>query len=95
MMNFFSSAYVQVIGLGTCNVGGYTKKATSSAGIFVFYCLGSIIGPQIFNRYVAEFTGLTWSIIDMFVQQGRAKVRSWIQRDHDLFGELLRFGRAP
>lgn len=50
MMNFFSSAYVQVIGLGTCNVGGYTKKATSSAGIFVFYCLGSIIGPQIFNR---------------------------------------------
>ncbi|KIW29538.1 uncharacterized protein PV07_05350 [Cladophialophora immunda] len=48
-LNFFSSAYVQVIGLGTSNVSGYTKKTTLSAGVFVGYCLGNIIGPLMFK----------------------------------------------
>lgn len=49
LMNFFSFAYVQVIGLGTCNVAGYTKRATTAASVFVSYCIGSIIGPLMFN----------------------------------------------
>lgn len=50
LMNFFSAAHIQVLGLGTSNVGGYTKKATVSAGIFVFYCVGNIIGPLMFSQ---------------------------------------------
>lgn len=52
-MNFFSFEYIQVVGLGTANVGGYSKKTTYSAGIFIGYCLGNIIGPLLFDEYVA------------------------------------------
>ncbi|KAE8336588.1 hypothetical protein BDV24DRAFT_178466 [Aspergillus arachidicola] len=72
LMNFFSSAYIQVVGLGTSNVGGYTKKATSAASIFVFYCIGSIIGPVIFNqkeapRYNSGFMGTMICLASAFV----------------------------
>lgn len=30
------------------NVGGFTKKATVSAMLFIGYCVGNIIGPQFF-----------------------------------------------
>ena len=30
------------------NVGGFTKKATVSAMLFIAYCVGNIIGPQFF-----------------------------------------------
>lgn len=49
MLNFFSSAYVQCIGLGTSNVAGYTKRTVYAAGTFVGYSLGSIIGPLLFD----------------------------------------------
>ncbi|KAH7012470.1 uncharacterized protein B0I36DRAFT_369630 [Microdochium trichocladiopsis] len=32
----------------TSNIGGFTKKTTSNAMIFIGYCAGNIIGPQLF-----------------------------------------------
>lgn len=30
------------------NVGGFTKRATVSSIVFICYCAGNIIGPQLF-----------------------------------------------
>lgn len=30
------------------NVGGYTKRTTATAFVFLAYCIGNIIGPQAF-----------------------------------------------
>lgn len=49
LVAFFGFSYVQVIAFGTCNFAGYTKKSMVSAGIFVAYCLGNIIGPLLFD----------------------------------------------
>lgn len=49
LINFFSSAWVQCIGLGTSNAAGHTKKAVYAAGTFVGYSLGNIIGPLLFD----------------------------------------------
>jgi hypothetical protein len=40
------------LSLITSNVGGFTKRATVSAMLFVGYCVGNIIGPQFF--YASE-----------------------------------------
>ncbi|KAK4041148.1 hypothetical protein C8A01DRAFT_15075, partial [Parachaetomium inaequale] len=37
MINFFSSAWVQCIGLGTSNVAGHTKKAIYAAATLIAY----------------------------------------------------------
>ncbi|KAE8149346.1 major facilitator superfamily domain-containing protein [Aspergillus avenaceus] len=63
LINFFSSAWVQCIGLGTSNVSGHTKKALYAAGTFVGYSLGNIVGPLMFDakyapRYDNGFIGL-------------------------------------
>jgi hypothetical protein len=50
LINFFSSAWVQCIGLGTSNVAGHTKKAPFfAAGTFIGFSLGNIIGPLVFD----------------------------------------------
>lgn len=36
------------LSLISSNVGGFTKKATVNACVFVAYCLGNIVGPQFF-----------------------------------------------
>ena len=49
LVNFFSSAWVQCIGLGTSNVAGHTKKAVYASSTFIGYSLGNIIGPLMFD----------------------------------------------
>ncbi|KAK2596174.1 hypothetical protein QQS21_006379 [Conoideocrella luteorostrata] len=49
LINFFSSAWIQCIGLGTSNVAGHTKKAVYAAGTFIGFSLGNTIGPLIFD----------------------------------------------
>lgn len=48
-----SVAYVVNIPLSlsliTSNVAGFTKKSVTSATIFVGYCVGNIVGPQLFQ----------------------------------------------
>lgn len=45
------------------NVSGHTKKVTMNAVYFFSYCLGNIIGPQVFQKsdapnYTKGYTGL-------------------------------------
>lgn len=48
-----SVAYVVNIPLSlsliTSNVAGFTKKSVTSATLFVGYCVGNIVGPQLFQ----------------------------------------------
>ncbi|KAF5665259.1 allantoate permease [Fusarium circinatum] len=68
LVSFFGSCYVQVIAFGTCNFAGYTKKTIVSAGTFVGYCLGNIIGPLLFDAkfapgYNESFIGIMIIIV--------------------------------
>jgi hypothetical protein len=40
----------QVVGLMASNIKGNTKKSVVSAVFFVFYCVGCIIGPQLWQK---------------------------------------------
>ncbi|TVY94432.1 putative transporter [Lachnellula willkommii] len=56
------TGFVALISLISSNVAGYTKKTTVAALYFMAYCVGNIIGPQVFRpkdapRYLpAEIT---------------------------------------
>ena len=54
LINFFSSAWIQCIALGTSNVAGYSKKGAYAAGVWVGYCVGNIMGPLMFDAYVPQ-----------------------------------------
>ncbi|KAL6898693.1 major facilitator superfamily domain-containing protein [Trichoderma evansii] len=63
LLNFFSAAWVQCIGLGTSNAGGYTKKAVYASGTFIGYSLGNVTGSLLFDQKFApkfsqSFTGI-------------------------------------
>lgn len=49
----FAAGLPMTLSLIASNVAGYTKKTTVSAVLFVGYCLGNIIGPQIFFEHQA------------------------------------------
>ncbi|KAL0934893.1 pantothenate transporter [Colletotrichum truncatum] len=40
----------QVVGLMASNVKGNTKKSVVSAVFFIFYCIGCIVGPQLWQK---------------------------------------------
>ncbi|KAI1344753.1 MFS general substrate transporter [Xylariaceae sp. FL0016] len=44
-----STGFVALLGLIATNVAGWTKKTTSAAMYLIAYCVGNIIGPQIFR----------------------------------------------
>ncbi|KAF4546006.1 Major facilitator superfamily [Lasiodiplodia theobromae] len=44
----FSANFPLMLSLTAANVGGFTKKNTVNAMLFVAYCVGNIIGPQLF-----------------------------------------------
>ncbi|KAH7361596.1 major facilitator superfamily domain-containing protein [Plectosphaerella cucumerina] len=55
----------QVVGLMASNVKGNTKKSVVSAIFFVFYCIGCIVGPQLWQKKEAPrySKGCTASIV--------------------------------
>ncbi|KAH6624054.1 major facilitator superfamily domain-containing protein [Chaetomium sp. MPI-SDFR-AT-0129] len=72
LINFFSAAWVQCIGLGTSNVAGHTKKSVYAAATFIAYSVGNIIGPLMFDasyapRYDQSFTGVMVCFVVCFV----------------------------
>ncbi|KAI9172837.1 Thiamine pathway transporter THI73 [Paramyrothecium foliicola] len=72
LINFFSSAWTQCIGLGTSNVAGHTKKSVYAAVTFIAYSVGNIIGPLMFDasyapRYDPSFTGIMICFVICFV----------------------------
>jgi MFS family permease len=60
----FGAVVSLTIVLGMSNVAGATKKSTMAAAIFVAYCVGNIVGPQLINserkgeHYPELWTGL-------------------------------------
>ncbi|KAJ9151759.1 Major facilitator superfamily domain, general substrate transporter [Pleurostoma richardsiae] len=49
----FSVTFVQGLNLIQANVAGRTKKTVFTASIFVTYCVGNLIGPQLFFEHEA------------------------------------------
>ena len=47
LIGFFGPVVSLVIVLGMSNVAGATKKSLMAANIFVAYCVGNIVGPQL------------------------------------------------
>ncbi|RMZ70861.1 allantoate transport [Pyrenophora seminiperda CCB06] len=60
----FGAVVSQIIVIGMSNVAGATKKSAMAATIFVAYCVGNIVGPQLINsqykstHYPQLWTGL-------------------------------------
>lgn len=59
----FAAGLPLTLSLIASNVAGYTKKTTVSAVLFVGYCVGNIVGPQIFFEkqaptYQSGFVGI-------------------------------------
>ncbi|OTB16637.1 hypothetical protein K445DRAFT_316915 [Daldinia sp. EC12] len=48
-----STGFVALLGLISTNVAGWTKKTTVAAMYLTAYCVGNIIGPQVFQTYDA------------------------------------------
>ncbi|KAF2749492.1 MFS general substrate transporter [Sporormia fimetaria CBS 119925] len=58
----FGAVVSQVIVVGMSNVAGATKKSTMAAAIFVAYCVGNIVGPQlVFSQSRAEHYPELWT----------------------------------
>jgi len=47
IIGFFGPAVSLIITIGMANVAGQTKKCFMAATIFVAYCIGNIVGPQL------------------------------------------------
>ncbi|KAH9999763.1 MFS general substrate transporter [Xylariaceae sp. FL0662B] len=44
-----STGFVALLGLISTNIAGWTKKTTAAAMYLIAYCVGNIIGPQVFQ----------------------------------------------
>ncbi|KXJ87119.1 major facilitator superfamily domain-containing protein [Microdochium bolleyi] len=44
----YSANFPMLLAMTSSNIGGFTKKTTANAMIFIGYCAGNIIGPQLF-----------------------------------------------
>lgn len=63
-MGVYSTAMPIAMTIISSNVGGFTKRATVSAVFFILYCVGNIIGPQLFfeneaPRYQVSYTSVS------------------------------------
>jgi len=66
----FGGVVSLIITIGMSNVAGHTKKSFMAATIFVAYCVGNIVGPQLIRsqtkaaHYPELWTGLIiWSVV--------------------------------
>jgi uncharacterized membrane protein YoaK (UPF0700 family) len=64
IIGFFGPVVGLTVSLGACNVAGETKKSFMAAAVFVAYCVGNIVGPQLVRsetkaeHYPGLWTGL-------------------------------------
>ncbi|KAK1992901.1 MFS general substrate transporter [Colletotrichum falcatum] len=64
LTGFFGAVVSLVISLGMSNVAGHTKKSFVAATVFVAYCVGNVVGPQLVRsqsrarHYPELWTGL-------------------------------------
>jgi predicted PurR-regulated permease PerM len=69
LIGFFGPVVSLIITIGIANVAGQTKKFFMAAMIFVAYCVGNIVGPQLIKsqtksrHYPALWLGLIiWQV---------------------------------
>lgn len=94
LINFFASAWIQCIALGTSNVAGYSKKGIYAAGVWIGYCVGNIVGPLLFDakyapRYDESFTGLLifFAVLIVLAQGLRFMLSRRNKRRNEKYGE--------
>ncbi|KAI1157993.1 putative MFS transporter [Nemania serpens] len=64
LIGFFGPVVGLTVSLGAANVAGETKRSYAAAAVFVAYCVGNIVGPQLVRsetraeHYPALWTGL-------------------------------------
>jgi hypothetical protein len=57
MVTSFAPVFPLMLSLFASNTAGFTKKSTTSAFIFVGYCVGNLAGPQVFvTKEVPDYT---------------------------------------
>ncbi|PYH48137.1 putative MFS allantoate transporter [Aspergillus saccharolyticus JOP 1030-1] len=66
LMSFYAVTMPLSMALISANVGGVTKRSTVSAIYFILYCVGNIVGPQLFfadeaPRYPVGFLFSDWA----------------------------------
>lgn len=54
IMGFFGPVVSLVISLSAANVAGSTKKIFTAAAVFVGYCVGNIVGPQLIQSQTKD-----------------------------------------
>jgi MFS family permease len=47
-MGAYSAAMPVAMAMISSNIGGFTKRSTVNAVYFIMYCVGNVIGPQLF-----------------------------------------------
>ena len=57
--------FLVLLSLMAVNIAGSTKKTTANAMVFIFYCVGQIVGPQCFksSQYPGYHDGITAMLI--------------------------------
>ena len=69
IIGFFGPVVGLTVSLGAANVAGETKKSFMAAAVFVAYCVGNIVGPQLVKsetkgeHYPGLWTGLIVSYV--------------------------------
>ncbi|KAJ5112927.1 hypothetical protein N7456_001461 [Penicillium angulare] len=75
----YNASFVMLLSLTTANVAGHTKKVTSSACLFVGYCVGNIAGPFFYKSDQAPGYSLgIWSMIVSHLLEVIVVVVLWI-----------------
>ncbi|KAL2815244.1 major facilitator superfamily domain-containing protein [Aspergillus cavernicola] len=74
----FGGAYVVLMIIQVANTAGYTKRAFTSAGIFIAYSAGNVIGPLLFRSEDAPRYVTGWTIV--VVTQATAAVLTLVYR---------------
>ncbi|UPL00204.1 hypothetical protein LCI18_011138 [Fusarium solani-melongenae] len=73
LMMSFAAGVPMKMSLISSNVGGFTRKATVNAVAYIGYCVGNMIGPQMFRasevpRYPTGFLGMIGCWAAVFVE---------------------------
>ncbi|KAI8934351.1 hypothetical protein NX059_009087 [Plenodomus lindquistii] len=76
------------LSMASGNIGGFTKKSTVNAMIFIAYCTGNIIGPQLF--FDREAPGYSSAYLSMIVCFATAFVLCFVLRMYLILENRLR-----
>ncbi|KZF21625.1 MFS general substrate transporter [Xylona heveae TC161] len=61
IIGFFAPVTSLIVSMGMANVAGASKKSFMAAAIFVFYCVGNIVGPQlVFSNTIDRHYPALW-----------------------------------